>query len=458
MKIKNLLILSVVALLAGCGQQAPATYNTTVNLPDGGNEVAETEKDKKAGDTIQEVVGDVNTLNSIGGEINVDISSSNVVNHNYDGVTMSSSTEVSMKGNVKFNLIHSTLKSSRSRVFSSKMSFVFKNFSMSMLMKSNGQVASDVKLNNLTFGIHYLYDGAGEEGFFLVDLSDPSMKTTIEQFAYQSIDANPEMPDEAKSAAKAAMSANLTKYLVTNGGKFYAKQQELVTFIQQMMSQMSGSGSGVVPTRAVDDPTETIMQLLEGNIVANILNMLKERMPEDPSASIASVLPRLLEALPYLFKEYKNDAGVVVQYGLGFNINQDNAKEFIAMVISGIESMMGGSDSAIVPTTGTLEDAETEPTEEAPALPDGLKLSLGFALMLGKTHGSTTIELESISARFSIDYPPSIKAQGALSLDLYYGEQVADLIGDTKGYTINLVQVIQELMSGGQPDPTTALA
>ena len=37
------------------------------------SKVAETEKDKKAGDAIQEVVGDVNTLNSFGGEINVDI-------------------------------------------------------------------------------------------------------------------------------------------------------------------------------------------------------------------------------------------------------------------------------------------------------------------------------------------------------------------------------------------------
>ena len=64
MKIKNLLILSVVALLASCGQQAPAGYNTTVNLPEGGSEVAEAERDQKAGGTIQEFVSGFDMKNN----------------------------------------------------------------------------------------------------------------------------------------------------------------------------------------------------------------------------------------------------------------------------------------------------------------------------------------------------------------------------------------------------------
>ena len=459
MKIKNLLILSVVALLASCGQQAPAGYNTTVNLPDGGTEVAEAQKDQKAGSAIQEFVSGFDMENNFafGGEINVDISSHNTYNETFGDFQYSSTTDVSVRGKIKFTIMHTaSLKSRIKPVYTSRMSLRFEGLSVSVRTSSNAGTNNNVSLNNLTFGLHYGYASADNIGMFLIDLSDPSMKTTIEQYVFQYIDANEQATAETKAAAKAQMIAMLTRYLVTQGGKFYAEQAALIEMIQGIMQSMGGQSSsgiesyGLSPFRAVDDPTSMIMEMLSGDIVENILAMLGNYMPEDPTAGLADMLPTLLQALPYLFKEYKNDAGEVVQYGLGFNINQDNAKEFVTMVASSIMSMMGGgSDTAIVPSELSNE-GESSGQEEF-ALPEGLKFSLGFAMMLGKTHGSTSITLESISAKFSVSLAPTIDDHGAFSIDFYYGEQVADLIGDESAYNIDLISVIQQMMPSGQP-------
>ena len=462
MKIKNLLILSVVALLASCGQQAPAGYNTTVNLPEGGNEVAETERDQKAGDAIQDVVSGLDLTHdfSFGGEVSVDVGVK-TTSTGYDYLEekeYTSTTEVSMSGKVKFSIMHATPKkaSLRVRVFTSRLSLVFEGLSYTMNM-SGGDEGFNMSLNNLSFGLHYVYSSDDNYGVFLFDLSDSSVKALAEQYVNEYIDSNEDIPDAAKATAKAQMNAALTKLLVTDGGKFYADQSDLIAMIQGIMAKMGGQSSneddsGMEPLEAADNPTEMIMQLLDGDIVGNVLSMLQMYMPENPGETIAAMMPTLLQALPFLFKEYKNSNDEVVQYGFGFNINQDNAKEFITMVASSVMSMMGGmmggTDTIV---QGAPEDGETDPTgEESFDLPAGLKFSLGFAMMIGKTHGSTTFNLESISMRFSVEYLQIVDARGALSVDFYYGEQVADLIGDETAYTIDLVATVQEMMGGSE--------
>ena len=459
MKKRNLLVLPLVALFASCSPKAPAVYDTNVNLPSGGEAVSEEEKDTKAASTLEETLGGLADLKkfSLGGEISIDFSGStksqysdyvfNETTGNYDQVEMSSNTDFSFKGKLKFSIMHDEtieMPEEETPTYVSKLSLVFDGLNIRFNEKINGVARQAVSADGLTFGVHYAYDKRNEKGRFLADLSHPSFKAFAIQAVNSIVDQRSETSEREKAATKLVIAQVLESFLVAQGGKFFADQDELIAKIKELAAPSSSElePEGLLPFRAEDpSPLDMLSTLLEGDIVSNVVGMLSTYLPEQ--SSLESMVPSILEALPFLFNQYKNDAGEVVQYGLGFNLDKNNAGEFIAMIMSMMNPTSSGVDS------GTPISGMPVPTGES-GIPDNVDFALGFAMMLGKTHGSQNIALESVNLKVRVSVTGSVSVQGAFGLELFYGEQVSDLVGDPARYTIDAIELIEAL----NPKPT----
>ncbi len=453
MKIRNLLVLSVVALLASCGPK-PQAYDTTVNLPSGGDEVAQEEKDERASGVLLESFTALSNLQQfkIGGEFNLDASSSNKVDTYYDETTkVTTSQNMSFKGKVKFALEHDgTLvkdETAEAPAYSTILSLGLEGFSYHLKSSVNGQQQFAIDLNNLTVSLHYVYDVNEGEGYVLADLSHESVMQAVKPLAYSYADAMAETPQE-QAAARAYIDGMLTDYLVTQGGKFFAKQSELVNYINNQSSDSAlipddGGVEGLLPLRAESQTEEMINYILSGDIIGNALDMLQSMLPDDFGTKLATALPTLLASLPFVMKEYKDDAGATVEYGFGFNVNEQTAAEFINEAYKGISALMGGGEGSTHQTSGMPVPGTG--AEEDPL--NGIKFSVGFAMMIGNQHGSESMELESISLRFNLNAMDTVTAQGSYSLDLYYGDQVPNLFSasDFASYTIDAIELIEAM-------------
>ena len=390
MKIKKFLPLMMVSALTACGTPAaPALYDTTVALEEGGKEEG-TEEERRGQAT--------NILRSINSRIDFTkegyslpstklhaVLDVDMVGRVPTGGAMSSGqtaptvaySDFAVKGQVQLDLYHDDVtlpETPEEKMYlSSYVALNLKNFNLSVSSNS-----MSFGVNNLNVSLYYFYDVKAEDGYVAVDFSDPSVKVNVlaivrsmgapEQIA-QMLDVV-FAPKEVEEGQTAGL-----------GGKVIVGQKEVATMLEGMIDAAKESGQEMA---GAEQMQATVAILKQGDLVNYALSMAKSSMEstammKDPFDNIVNIV-NATESLKFVrYETGANESGLVIN--------------------------LTGKD--------VVGESATE----------GFDFSLGAGMYFGTLTGASDVSLERLQVKMRVSLPDNTHFQGEVKLSVDYKDK-----------------------------------
>lgn len=395
MKKSRLLVLPLILALAACNKTTE--YNVRAELPSGGEEVKSDAPEQQGYMT--------SFMGAIGAGFNSDRVAINFkANANLSGAKVAEGVEGS--GSLNTDVTISAALPTQTREFSSLkieangLTFNLRNIPGGM-DEEGKPVYKNFSASGLKFSVNYQVNKAQDatSAYVYLDLSNKNLHDFLKS-----------MYDEYVAAAKKANADTLKLAIVGEEptfefpdfdtlfgkGKFALNLTSVMAAIEELMAEEA-------------DPTYRL-PAEEGEETANP-DILAAYLPMGFSA-LQSYLPM---GVMYLFqaiygsgenaptvKVYKDAQGAVSRIGVADVINYDDIK-----------------NAGKTPTVRATEQ-ETEPKEDPVQ-----KINAGYAIVVGNTHGTSELALESVEARADVVVKDIVNAQATAALDFKYGEQAA---------------------------------
>lgn len=351
---KRLFLFPLLASFAvGC---AKGSYNTSVKLPAGGVPVTEEGKSAEvlthfsntllrllpSGTTVEKPPVDALIMNVEGITIDAVYEKGTIDAHmsTKEGPV---SAKVDLTGNFSFESRYNTAEPDKENFFvkssfalkledlSVKLDLSFPDFSDDIEDGFQAKAASTIqKINfavfDLDIGIYYLYEGIQNKGYFLVDLSSPSI-TNLVKSVVDVLVANGFVTKEEKAGTISAINQ-----IISANPK--------VTFaLDDIATLLNAYKDGLDPEEDEDAITELtrIIGLLGIDLVdyarssyPTFLGMLLHQLPLPSDVDISTMISKLPFVLPSFtteFVQYNINSTTNESYGFAFNINNKKIKD-----------------------------------------------------------------------------------------------------------------------------------